>query len=545
MVQFVSAVAPAWDGPGVGKVVVERVVGVMEGQPRLTEELLRADTDEAALMTRDLAFVRLSPLLILKVLPLEAFKGLTLPDDYVPPDFWDSAVNPISATSENEAEKRNENLAKRLMEALLVRIEHPLEFDPVRKLSSDLLARLPLPLLRPLLTQKFTTLFETRDTFQLRSYLFCAYHMIAVHGQTEPEEVVAVVLGTVVEILGWRESDGGFLEGLLMRFFKRMLVANILPLACFALSADEEGLDKLHQGCIECLSLCLSIFATQSAELEKTRKSDTQPLIEELFPKAPRVERPRRITPFIEEISESEEKTATQVDKPTRRTPFIEELPDTDERKPTQAEDQLPQAGGFETVLDRVLDLLHPLSPRNSDDATTYTRGSRSTFMSNTITTAIKKLSSTGSAPQQPSVSEDVAARNLAALQWLARRVVGRLLAVANWFAVEDGAGVYKVAGAACFQALFHIVFSTKGTADLPLKDIADVCINGFRATPDMIRLGSLKLFGAAMSWPNNAFRDSIGPLGLLQAQRALEALVNMETSEEIRRIAEQWLDAL
>ena len=111
--------------------LLEIIVPVLEGQQRLSEHHLalggESEEDITADEVRLLLFQRLSPLLLLRVLPTSAFR---------PPNKGECT----GKLDEGDPLFLLNRLQGRLTEALMERVTLVFEFDEVRKLAAEILA---------------------------------------------------------------------------------------------------------------------------------------------------------------------------------------------------------------------------------------------------------------------------------------------------------------------------------------------------------------------------------------------------------------------
>lgn len=83
---------------------------------RLTEELLKSDTEDSAIAVRDLLFLRLSPLLVLKVLAMEAIDWVKLAPDLEILDLDNESPKRYHSGSMNDDE-----MSQAFVQQLLIR----------------------------------------------------------------------------------------------------------------------------------------------------------------------------------------------------------------------------------------------------------------------------------------------------------------------------------------------------------------------------------------------------------------------------------------
>ncbi|RKO87606.1 hypothetical protein BDK51DRAFT_45605, partial [Blyttiomyces helicus] len=477
IIRFLTAVAPFWVGEVASRTVISSVVKKMMRQPRLTSDLSKATTDDDVLARQGVLFARLSPLLILRVLPLECLDWLICPPNDEVPTFWDAFADDDPRSNEHfsddtisdlESGSDMLRLGRQLIVELLIRfvhiegekigfkiaismpkslhshqficsiqpprIEHPIEFDPIRTMAIQLTGRLPLPILGPILSRKLPS-SSTPSSAPARAlppsriipYLACACHMVVARGVRAAPEGVEVALPALLEMLSWTD-------------------------------VDDEQVDKLRTGSTECLSLFVVVLATDMASKISGTPS-------------------RNATPLIEELS------STPVTKPTSppNTPSFHTA--------------LPPRPTLHTVLDSVLALLHPTPAHSSPAAALvptacFNSGPVATAAANALTLAARRMVSGGRDDNMaPGTRGPPDEKGLAALAWLARTVTSRVVeavdSIRRGLARGDSLRGWEVVGAAALQVLFQCAFDIKNSEDIPLGDIVDVSVEAIASSDE------------------------------------------------------------
>ena len=80
------------------------------------------------------------------------------------------------------------------------RIEHPLEFEQVRKLAAEILGKFPPSLSICIIEFKLNSLRSTTNFFACRSYIYVICHMIVVHG-VKASDVLHRLLDSIFHFL--------------------------------------------------------------------------------------------------------------------------------------------------------------------------------------------------------------------------------------------------------------------------------------------------------------------------------------------------------
>ena len=142
---------------------------------RLTEELLTSDTQESVLIVQSLIFERIRPLLVLRILAISAFQS--------------SHVS-------------NEQLLD-LSSILQTRILSNIEFEQVRKLSAEALAKLPSAFSFPIITHSLSNSINNGDLIASKYALFslCSHFAFYESNIILSEQKKEVSLDEVIPLL--------------------------------------------------------------------------------------------------------------------------------------------------------------------------------------------------------------------------------------------------------------------------------------------------------------------------------------------------------
>lgn len=142
-IQFANRVAQRIGKNDCAPYMLASIVKVLEGQPDLEYQINESDNT----MDKLLLFQRLSPLLLLRMLPYESFSRecLALTDDKL--------------SSSCESFENHD----RLLEAIMIRLENKIESDHVRKVAAELLSRLPPDTILPRILVKLKSEIQRSD----------------------------------------------------------------------------------------------------------------------------------------------------------------------------------------------------------------------------------------------------------------------------------------------------------------------------------------------------------------------------------------------
>ncbi|ORX79370.1 hypothetical protein BCR32DRAFT_246456 [Anaeromyces robustus] len=270
LVKFISTISEYLLDLSVIKIIFKQIIKWMIEQPKLTEELLNRNDEESNMIVKDILFLRISPLLILKVLSIKTFGLLDISKVYNP-EHLEKNINSILNQTENENENENENEGKNksdiekvndsgneneneennnilllnninddeiailLFKALIQRIEQLYEFDQVRKLSVEILANFPINYILPYIKYKLDEKRRTKDLLILKSYLYCICNMVIKHPieNLELTQFIEYAFHISLEIL----------------------ISNSKKL-----DIKDKSIQNIQMGCIECLSLIVCSF---------------------------------------------------------------------------------------------------------------------------------------------------------------------------------------------------------------------------------------------------------------------------------------------
>ncbi|XJO75176.1 hypothetical protein BDV3_005895 [Batrachochytrium dendrobatidis] len=220
--------------------VIRICINIMSTQPRLAENLLLSEIPNAV---ETVLFARLCPLLILKMIPLEALDRLPYLEPFdEPKDYWqmdssyksdDDGYTSCSALSDCM-------LISRLADCLLVRIEYPLEFEDVQKLACQVIAQLPLwYITHSLFVTKLDKVIFSSNLRCTRLIIFIGCHAVMARSS-----------------FGTMENE--MLKSLGSRMFLTIAWKPDLSLAIGCEANEKETiLSKIQSGSIELLSLII------------------------------------------------------------------------------------------------------------------------------------------------------------------------------------------------------------------------------------------------------------------------------------------------
>ncbi|KAI9356544.1 hypothetical protein DFJ73DRAFT_229315 [Zopfochytrium polystomum] len=224
-VKFVGKLAQYWETNKAAIAGLSTLAEIMGNQPTIADYSDVGDDD-----LRNLLLCRLSPLLMLKMMPLKTLAQMQTSVKLLP----NSIVEATELTDPSDY----------IVPELINRIENSNEFDQVRKLACEVLGRLATSI-SPIIVQGLGQSLQNRNYDNARSYIYSCCCFIAAHGPDSAQS--------------------------LSEWF--------LPvLDLFLLSLDgEPKLEAVLRGFLDLCSLCLAISARTGA-LAGTAK--TKPLIE-------------------------------------------------------------------------------------------------------------------------------------------------------------------------------------------------------------------------------------------------------------------------
>lgn len=244
--------------------IISHVIHKAREFPVLTEKRLNEESSE---YIKKLLFLRLSPLLVLKLLPLSVFQVVEQSESVSVFDDGEKnkKVRNYNNTDENEEANcdANKMILSQLSDLLLWMadgVDNSLEFLQVRQLAAELFARLPLEHVLSCTLRSLRHLIITNNVIsaQLMVYVLC--HCFAIH-RGEMDE--------------YFESDSppDALQAAEIKARRLRLVKGAVPVLCSLLfavlslpspRADTEvmkELEKLQRGAMECLSSVLATFS--------------------------------------------------------------------------------------------------------------------------------------------------------------------------------------------------------------------------------------------------------------------------------------------
>ncbi|KAI8812750.1 hypothetical protein BJ742DRAFT_791678 [Cladochytrium replicatum] len=491
-IRYLSAVAPSWTKPQTVRFVIEGLIEKLERQPRLSLEMLEDQSDESTLAVQRLLFFRIQPLLVLRMFSTESFRCSELDVPSNVRDFWDCKDN-----GDLEGSNLGEGIGSRLVHELVRRIEHPYEFEQVRKISAEVIGKLPLckmdsnESLVALLSNKLTRLRAPPNIPVLRSYVYGCCNVVLAHGLDS---------GVMLEAVGPQ-------------------LLRIILLCTEYQSANDEGQDNLNRGCLECFSLMLTVSATL-------------------------------------ETQNSNEDGSKQIGRLTNKS-----LPDDSPRRNPPASCSLSQissitANGLCLIRSTALsaDAINVFGETATD--TFEHRAAISTTFANVITMSLQRLSAPAKLTDVSSGAANVhnlnSVQTREANQWIVRRLVGPCLDLALWASLSLDSGMgHDIFFAACLQALFHMIYNLRGDRIVRenLGGISELCVAGLSSSIALVQKTSLKTLGSIISCATetsgsqNPLVDSIGSTRHTHVRNALKSVITMKTSAEIRDLSQRLLE--
>ncbi|KAJ3413091.1 hypothetical protein HDV05_008545 [Chytridiales sp. JEL 0842] len=473
IVQFMTAMAEHWTSQETTMALMPKMVKLMVDQPLLEPGMLATESDVEVQATKDLLYARLSPMLSLKVLPYRSFEILTLRKGYSSLTYWKEISHTLSKYPEDlskvDSEAKIHTLAEIYIDNLLKRLEHPLEFDNVRRIAAELLGKLPIDVIEMIVQDKFTSAMIINLRYGAL-YVFFLCNAIAVH-QLKIQRILP-------KVIPW--------------LFKLLSIDNDLP-----------DLMKLQAGCIECLAILIVLY-TQTLKPPSTKK------------------------PMIVEIMPGHEPIDTGSDNHSNLNSILELwgiLIDPLRLKKGER--------GNSLLCQQVLSDIDELMQREGREIAPLL----STGMSNTITTAIRRLSS--SSDSQPDSDR------AAVVSWLSKTILPSLLETASGQIRSERTFGSSIMASAALQAVLHVVYYMKVDIGNDIGDVIDVSISGIKSLEASVRLGSIKLLSACFAIPFENLREMAGPIRMLQVQRAVERMLAVESDPPTKDIAQKLQNAI
>ncbi|KAL1921125.1 uncharacterized protein VTP21DRAFT_10841 [Calcarisporiella thermophila] len=468
--------------------IIELVYNLMKEQDRLTEELLDASDEESTLRVQRLLFERLFPLLVLKTFPLEAWIEVL--------EMGELQVENVGCYSDGEELLHTRlPLARLLLEEIVKRCEHPVEFPQVRQVALSLFPRLfyntvALPITHYKLLKAIRA--EKKDLSLIKSWLFafCSWIVEASGGWSASERGVEsiekklewikrLVRECVLEVLYWREAG--------------------------------EVLQQLQMGAIDTLSLLLTITA----------------------PFASRHQRP-----VIEEI---EETSFAEAESPSLADFFSDLLEGV--LWLLHCRTGPPPSSGVSELVGAA-----KLSGKGGEQV--------ETCMANVLIMAAQRLGrgTTSSAETSSLHSQRAAAKkntkgagDSKSFRFFFDAVLPKLLEIANLKIADIGNGRSGgVALTACVQLLFHLFqpissFSPEVPLLLPAPDIADTLAHLFDThLPLSVRSGAVKWLASILALAKKeVVVELMMPWRVVLVQKGSKAVLEDKTAQsEVKDLA-------
>ncbi|KAL6628486.1 hypothetical protein LY90DRAFT_671539 [Neocallimastix californiae] len=539
LVKIMSVISEYLVDPSVVKIIIKKVTKLMIEQPKLTENLLNRNDDESTMMVKDILFLRISPLLILRVLPNKAYETLDVSKNYIPEEI-EKDIN-SSLNKDNKEENNNNNdvdinedsidntiiedikdkeVAILLFKELIKRIEQIYEFDQVRKLSVEILASFPIDYILPYLKYKFEEEKRTKDLMQLKSYLYCLCNVIIKH----PIKTL---------------ECSKFIE------FSFHIPLEILILYSKDLDTKNKAIQNIQMGCIECLSLIVCSFVRSIPGEDENRKV----LIKEINP-----------SPVIEIINDNDVQQLHSDNKNNNNenkcfltwtaehvlyallqllNPFHLNKISFDSKQ--ELGKNLPKL--FQNILTSLFEIkekfqplifeilsisianiltttirhyskeIEPLYPPTANSNSSHDYNKPNSSVSSTPTPTPTPTSIDSSSTSTPARSKEELRKNIRSLYIFATHYL--LLPLLD--TVQEGIQYHSTKETdlsilkdqlnntltcACLQVLYHLVYYLRNGQfkEKELEDILNVCLNGLSCDKSMIRESSLKLFSGLLS---------------------------------------------
>lgn len=236
----------------VSHTVFKLLISHMNKQKEANEDLLMkwkegrlSECEETRI--KDILFDRLSPLLVLRVLPLRAFNDLNSKELYGEFSTITARDGDTVVTAADE---------KCITGLLINRMCHIFEFEDVRKLAAELTGRLHPQVMLPLIGSHLEHAIHNRDILKLKSCLFAICNSLMIRGKESAlHSVMIKVRHLITTVLLWP-------------------------------SMDSDEVAKAQHGCIDCLALmiCAELqISDSSSQLSKVNMvQNKSKLIEEV-----------------------------------------------------------------------------------------------------------------------------------------------------------------------------------------------------------------------------------------------------------------------
>ncbi|ORX60131.1 hypothetical protein BCR36DRAFT_401655 [Piromyces finnis] len=506
LVRFMSTISEYLVDESVVRIIFKNVTKLIIEQPKLNEELLNRNDEESVTIVKDILFLRISPLLILRVLPNKAYETLIMTKNYDSEQI-DKNTDPNTRINRENKDEENDTVVEEisdediiylLFKELVQRIEQIYEFDQVRKLSVEILASLPVQYIFSYLKYKFEKERRTKDLMQLKSYLYCICNVIIKHSLE------------TLEAMKFIEFSFHMALEILIQFSKN-------------LNVKDKAIQNIQMGCIECLSLIICSFVRIIPGEEESQKV----LIKEIN------------TSNIIEISGN-----TDLNNNNNNNGKVNESKFTiwnseqvlyallqllnphllTNLKVSRDElgKRLPES--FKTV---ILDILYQIQEQSQPLIFEILSISIANILTTTIRHYSKEIEAnpTVSSPNSQSTPPTSVPSHLSEEDRL--KNIQSLYKFANCYllyplldTVQDGINynsskelknsdlkslqeqLYNTLTCACLQVLYHLVYYLRNGKfrERELEDILNVCLNGLSCNKSTIRESSLKLFSGLLS---------------------------------------------
>ncbi|KAI9209052.1 uncharacterized protein BJ171DRAFT_174625 [Polychytrium aggregatum] len=542
LVRALSAMSAYWTDHNVIGAICRQILDIAVAQPRLTDELLNDPSPDSADQVRGLLFARLSPMLVFKVLSIPAIGSFALRSeaernqataecraktsmDSCAESIADYRPHQSDSCNEPHGQSRDEgnpdvsnhgdsvadaDLCPRLVNEFITRIESTMEYEEVRRLAAELVARFPLELIGDLLVDKFEHSIGEQQWLMARSYVFALCNMIATHQDLS----ISTVRST--SPLQPQQST-------------RLVAAALRVMMSSENTADKNTMKSLEAGCLECLALLVSVCSTKRSQQAAVKADAARARIQEIDA-TDIAAGPATLSPLNDVVD--------------AMLYLCHPLALVEASEPSQPSDEyaaLSRSSYFKELYTSLRSIcILPQDQRRSPSASGTIRYEVATHFCNAVATAVNHLSppkSTGTAAQADSESSIRDAKHQGLL-WLASRSYRRFLDVAHW--ASGQVGVFPeldIVGGSCFQTLFRFVYGLRSESDAWIPDTMDVCLVGLRSSGRLIHNHALKLMTACIGTSTKSLAD---PLRSLQTRKTLEDFVRTTNDPSSKELAQR-----
>ncbi|KAK6093728.1 hypothetical protein MT418_006322 [Batrachochytrium dendrobatidis] len=508
--------------------VIRICINIMSTQPRLAENLLLSEIPNAV---ETVLFARLCPLLILKMIPLEALDRLPYLEPFdEPKDYWqmdssyksdDDGYTSCSALSDCM-------LISRLADCLLVRIEYPLEFEDVQKLACQVIAQLPLwYITHSLFVTKLDKVIFSSNLRCTRLIIFIGCHAVMARSS-----------------FGTMENE--MLKSLGSRMFLTIAWKPDLSLAIGCEANEKETiLSKIQSGSIELLSLIIC---------NEAKSNSSHVLPTHIYKSGDPIEETKGANrASVKSMSASKVGLKTMDDNTTVQ-PIVSIADVTESIKQClDPYSRLPQS------IQILYRQLFQKDSANVDDM--EFRCSLTTGLANAIHFAVKLLCLSGSKhgtsttidpSQAATISHEIEPRNANAFLWLYHQLAPLLVDVcmtilqqAKCSTTETEIHRPEIVIAAMLQSLFLFMFITTRSSyatpnPIQTRPLVSMLFEGLNYPHQLVRLECLKIISAALAGMDRLLLDleTVAQLRIRLKERAV-----MENDVKCRTLTQRLYD--